>query len=307
MTKIDVFALPVFAPADVFPMMGADDLQELADDIKENGLREPLVIADVEAVNGDGEVMLQTMLVDGRNRRAACKIAEVAPAVRLLNGEDPTAYVISANLHRRHMTNGQRAMAVALIRPEPEQGKGGGRGKKNFAGSGEVSGVAHQRISQARMVLKEAPGLVDQVLGGSVTLDAAYRTAVDRQKADEWQRLDMDKLRRRAPDLAQRVGDDELSVAEAKTLLHHREEEQRNVRRTVFIDLAEIRRVASFARRDAHRELPAWLEDEDCAAEFRAHVPGGVEELHEAIVDLGAATKELEALAARLPRKRTRR
>jgi hypothetical protein len=162
MAKIDVFELPVFPAADVFPMMAEEELQELAADIKENGLREPLVIADVGIVNGDGEVALETMLVDGRNRREACRLANVRPEVRLLNGEDPIAYVISANLHRRHMTNGQRAMAVALIRPEPEQGKGGGRGKKNFAGSGEVSGVAHQRISQARMVLKEAPGLVDQ-------------------------------------------------------------------------------------------------------------------------------------------------
>jgi hypothetical protein len=31
-------------------------------------------------------------------------------------------------------------------------------------------------------VLKEAPGLVDQVLGGSVTLADACRPAVDRQK-----------------------------------------------------------------------------------------------------------------------------
>jgi hypothetical protein len=73
------------------------------------------------------------------------------------------------------------------------------------------------------------------------------------------------------------------------------------------MDLAEIRRVASFARREAHRELPAWLEDEEYAVEFRAHVPGGVEELHGAIAELGAAAKELEALAERLPRKRTRK
>jgi hypothetical protein len=34
------------------------------------------------------------MLVDGRNRRAACKIAGVTPEVRQLNGEDPTAFVL---------------------------------------------------------------------------------------------------------------------------------------------------------------------------------------------------------------------
>ena len=35
--------------------------------------------------------------------------------VRHLDGEDPTAFVLSANIHRRHMTKGQRAMAVAAI------------------------------------------------------------------------------------------------------------------------------------------------------------------------------------------------
>jgi hypothetical protein len=62
------------------------------------------------------------MLVDGRNRRAACKLAGYRPEIRLLNGEDPTAYVLSANVHRRHMTAGQRAMAAAVIYPEPEKG-----------------------------------------------------------------------------------------------------------------------------------------------------------------------------------------
>ena len=58
------------------------------------------------------------VLVDGRNRRAACKEAGIKPQVRRLNGEDPVAFVLSANIHRRHMTKGQRAMAVAMIYPE---------------------------------------------------------------------------------------------------------------------------------------------------------------------------------------------
>ena len=67
------------------------------------------------------------MLIDGRNQRAACKIAGVEPTTRELEGEDPTAFVLSANIHRRHITKGQRAMAVAMIYPKPEKG---GRGRK---------------------------------------------------------------------------------------------------------------------------------------------------------------------------------
>ena len=61
-------------------------------------------------------------LVDGRNRRDACKLAGVEPQVRPPNGQDPIAYVISASIHRRHTTTGQRTMAVAVIYLEPEKG-----------------------------------------------------------------------------------------------------------------------------------------------------------------------------------------
>ena len=39
---------------------------------------------------------------------------------------EPTAFVLSANVHRRNLSTGQRAMAVAMLSPEPEKG---GRGK----------------------------------------------------------------------------------------------------------------------------------------------------------------------------------
>ena len=51
-------------------MMDGDELRELAEDIRVNGLREPLVLAEIKG---------EDVLVDGRNRRAACKIAGVEP------------------------------------------------------------------------------------------------------------------------------------------------------------------------------------------------------------------------------------
>jgi hypothetical protein len=60
-----------------------------------------------------------------------------------LNGEDPTAYVLSANIHRRHMTKGQRAMAVAMIYPDRTAG---GRGNKNRP---ELDGFNRQRVAEA--------------------------------------------------------------------------------------------------------------------------------------------------------------
>lgn len=153
----DIFSLPVLPAADVFPMLPEDELAELADDIKENGLRESIVIC--EAQTADGEVV--EMIVDGRNRRAACKLAGVEPTVRRLNGEDPNAYVLSANIHRRHMTKGQRAMAVAMIYPEAKKYRRGGNPL-------EIKGLATSDalLSQARTVLKYSRPLAESVLAG---------------------------------------------------------------------------------------------------------------------------------------------
>ena len=60
--------------------------------------------------------------------------------------------------NRRHMTKGQRAMAVARIYPE------GGRGKapRNLE-------LGAERVRQARTALRYGPDLADNVLTGAAT------------------------------------------------------------------------------------------------------------------------------------------
>jgi hypothetical protein len=62
--SIDIFEIPVHPAADKFPMMEEEELDELAQDIKANGLQQPLVVAEVDG---------QMMLIDGRTRRMACR------------------------------------------------------------------------------------------------------------------------------------------------------------------------------------------------------------------------------------------
>jgi hypothetical protein len=88
--------------AEIFPMMSDAELNELADDIKSNGLLEPIW------VDGDNRV------IDGRNRLAACSRAGVQPTFRTWSGNGSlVAFVLSQNMHRRHLTVSQRAMAAA--------------------------------------------------------------------------------------------------------------------------------------------------------------------------------------------------
>jgi ParB-like chromosome segregation protein Spo0J len=91
--------------AKLFPMQSDEEIQSLADDIAKHGLRQPIVIDENEEI------------LDGRNRAAACAIAQVQPVYEPFVGSDAQklAYVASVNIHRRHLTNAQRAEIAAKI------------------------------------------------------------------------------------------------------------------------------------------------------------------------------------------------
>jgi N6-adenosine-specific RNA methylase IME4 len=85
--------------AGIFPMMSVEEIDRLAEDIKANGQKEPIY-------SHDG------LIVDGRNRFMACRRAGVEPWVTPWNGKgDLIDFVVSLNLHRRHLNESQRAMA----------------------------------------------------------------------------------------------------------------------------------------------------------------------------------------------------
>jgi ParB-like chromosome segregation protein Spo0J len=89
--------------AAIFPMMSDAALNDLASDIRANGLREAVW-------THDGKI------IDGRNRYRACGIAGVTPHYQEWNGQGSlTAFVVSLNLHRRHLTESQRGLVAAKL------------------------------------------------------------------------------------------------------------------------------------------------------------------------------------------------
>ena len=88
----------------IFPEMGKKAFEELVADIKEYGLKEPIVLCK-------GEIL------DGRHRYKACLEANVKPRFTEWhgNGQAELEYVISKNLTRRHLTAPQRGMVAAKI------------------------------------------------------------------------------------------------------------------------------------------------------------------------------------------------
>jgi hypothetical protein len=99
--------------ADLFPLMEGEEFDALVDDIVANGQRLAIVL-------------YEGMVLDGRNRYRACLKAGIEPIVQQHRDgcpgiSDPVAFIISANIHRRHLTAEQKREFIAkVIAAKPE-------------------------------------------------------------------------------------------------------------------------------------------------------------------------------------------
>jgi len=164
--------------ANLFPMMPDADLKSLADDIKKNGLADDIITFD-------GKIL------DGRNRFRACAIAGVKPRLTEYAGEDPLGFVVSHNLHRRHLTESQRAMVAAKWAKLKHGEIGNGRKVDSPIGdstppiqsetktrdeAAKLLNIGTSSIDRAKKVIKEAPELVEKIENGEISVNAAYVT-----------------------------------------------------------------------------------------------------------------------------------
>jgi ParB-like chromosome segregation protein Spo0J len=95
----------------LFPPISEEDFGKLAADIKLNGLHHPII-------------RYQGKILDGNNRYRACELVKIAPKFADFTGDDADArnYVISANIHRRHLSPDQRREIIAtLLKADPTQ------------------------------------------------------------------------------------------------------------------------------------------------------------------------------------------
>jgi len=147
-------------------MLASGELHELAEDIRAHGLRTPVVLCG-------GKVL------DGRNRLLACERAGVKPAFGYYDDGDPVGYVVSLNLHRRHLNESQRGMVAGRIAKlrlgDNQHSKEGGQiCPPSTTDAADQLHVSPRTVKSARRVIEHgAPELQQAVDAGEIAVSAA--------------------------------------------------------------------------------------------------------------------------------------
>lgn len=173
--------------AELFPEMSRSQFDCLVDDIRANGLREPIL------VHQEGSV------IDGRNRYRACVVLGIEPSFRTWDGVGSlVSLVMSLNLHRRHLDESQRAMVGARSLPLFEEEArlrqmsslkqnmpigAGSTVRANWQERGKASekaavavGVSPRSVERAAVIVERgAPDLIAAVDQGEVSVSAASK------------------------------------------------------------------------------------------------------------------------------------
>lgn len=163
--------------ASIFPLVEGDELDRLVDDIKINGLLEPIILCE-------------NKILDGRNRYNACLKAEREPCFTEYTGDNPLSFVISKNLHRRHLNESQRALVAAKL-ANMRQGErtdlvepSANLPKVSQSEAAELLNVSERSLRSAKVIEQEAPELLTAIQEGRITVGKAIKN-LERDKRME--------------------------------------------------------------------------------------------------------------------------
>jgi hypothetical protein len=150
-------ALEFHPIADMFPLMEGKEFDALVADIKANALRYKIALYEGKIL--DGRNRYRAMLAAG-HRPTKEHFFEYKPA---LSTDTPLSYVITANLHRRHLTAEQKRDLIAkLLKAQPDRSdrqiaatvkadhKTVGAVRTGLEGRGEIPHVGNRQDTKAR-------------------------------------------------------------------------------------------------------------------------------------------------------------
>ena len=162
--------------ANIFPLIEGQAYQDLMADVLKHGVREPISL-------------FEGKILDGRNRYRAATAMGVPCDFRSYEGKDAAAFVISLNLHRRHLSESQRAMVAAKLANlgNGQRASPIGEGAVTQQVAADMLNVGKRSVERAREVLEQNPQEVAHAVEQgrmSVSLAAQVATLPDEAKAE---------------------------------------------------------------------------------------------------------------------------
>jgi len=163
--------------ANLFPMMNADEMTALITDMRENGFDTSSAI-----------VTYKGKILDGRNRYAAAQAAKVEPTFLEYEGSDLLSFVLSKNLHRRHLNETQRAGVAAKIanmnEGRPEKNSPNLDSKVSIPKAAEMLNVGKSTVATYKAVAAAEPAMVAKMDAGIMTAHEAYKELKAKQRSE---------------------------------------------------------------------------------------------------------------------------
>lgn len=165
---------------DTLGMLSEDELLAMAENIESNGQQSPIIVWKGK-----------NLIVDGRNRLAACELVGVTPWIEEVEFADDMAVLrhIESAERRRHQSKSQRAMWGARLANMP-QGRPTEKGHQcpsiTIDAAVRICGAGARSIKSARYILKaNDPALIAKVDAGAMTVKEAERVLRQREKPPE--------------------------------------------------------------------------------------------------------------------------
>lgn len=187
MKGLDWNKIKVHPAAAIFPIIDETELKVLADDIALNGQVHPIIVS-------------KGVLIDGRNRLAACALGKIEPQWQEREFRDDgeiIRFIVAANERRRHLTQSQRSMIAAelaniektdtLRQNKLTEAQECATEPKAPAikqeDAAKVMGVSRRSVQDAKKISKQAPELAAEVKAGKVSVATAAKLADSPEKA----------------------------------------------------------------------------------------------------------------------------
>ena len=172
MKTIEQSGMRVHPIADIFPPLADAEYRELSQDIAEKGLLDDIVVYE-------GQIL------DGRHRYRSCIENGIEPRFRNYRGDDPVGHVLSRNLHRRHLTAGQRALIAAELADEkPGRARSGAQNcALTHDQAAKLCNISSRQVDKASILLnavtrgRATEQLLESVRSSRLSLNRAEKIA----------------------------------------------------------------------------------------------------------------------------------